>query len=79
MKTITEELLFEYGFELSEVKDKSKLRKYSKNNFVVVMERDGSFYYTYLDIEYPLKDEDDLQKIYFEARREKLSAVSLTM
>ena len=79
MKTITEELLFEYGFELSEVKDKSKLRKYSKNNSVVVMERDGSFYYTYLDIEYPLKDEDDLQKIYFEARREKLSAVSLTM
>ena len=73
MKTMSEELLIQYGFEVSDVKNKSIIKTYSKNNFVVVMEKDGSFYYSNVGIEYPLKNEDDLQKIYFEARREKLT------
>jgi hypothetical protein len=45
----------------------------------VVEEQDGAFYYSYMGFEYPLKNEDDLQKIYFEARREKLLINDLSL
>ncbi len=77
MKAITEELLIQYGFKVNAVKQKGIIKTFSKNSFIVVMEHDGSFYYAYLGIEYPLKNEDDLQKIYFEARREKLTDYDL--
>jgi len=77
MKAITEELLIQYGFEVSDVKNKSIIKTYSKNTFMVVVEKDGSFYYTYMGFEYPLENEEDLQKIYFEARRERLEQPSL--
>jgi len=79
MKTLTEELLVEYGFELGEEKNKHIIKTYSKNKFVVVEEQDGTFYYSYMGFEYPLKNEDDLQKIYFEVRREKLLINDLTL
>jgi hypothetical protein len=79
MKAMSEELLIQYGFESIEVKQKGIIKTFSKNNFVVVMEQDDSFYYSYIGIEYPLKNEDDLQKIYFEARREKLTVGDLAI
>jgi hypothetical protein len=72
MKKITVDMLINYGFELSEVKKKNVIKTYSKDNFVISVEQDGSFYYVNMGFEYPLKDEEDLKRIYFEARREKL-------
>jgi len=79
MKAVSEELLVQYGFESIEVKQKGIIKTFLKNNFVVVMEQDGLFYYSNVGIEYPLKNEDDLQKIYLEALREKLTDDNLAM
>jgi hypothetical protein len=67
-----EKLLVKYGFEINKKKNNPDNVVYAKDKFEVAIKSDGVCYYTNMGFDYPLKNEEDLLKIYFEVRREKL-------
>jgi SiaC family regulatory phosphoprotein len=76
MKLLSIELLIEYGFVRDELKSDVSSTVLVRNNFEVILRRDGTCYYRNIGIDYPLNDLTTLKKVYKEAKKEELTIIS---
>lgn len=65
----------EYGFAESKVKTNNVNEVMTRNNVDIVIKDGGSFYYSNMGIDYPLKDIASLRKLYKELKSEDLKPV----
>ena len=72
MKLLTKDILIEFGFVENELKTKNNATVMTRDRIDIVMKDDGSFYYSNMGFDYPLKDLAGLRKLYKELRREEL-------
>lgn len=75
MKLLSIELLEEFGFKINELKSDAKKLVMSRDNVDIVFQ-DGHFYYSFLGIDYPLKDLAGLRKFYKENKNQDLTSIS---
>jgi len=76
MKLLSEDLLKEYGFVIDPVKSNHIIKVMTRDNMEIVMKDNGSFYYSNVGIDYPLKDIAGLRKLYKELRSTDLKPVT---
>lgn len=74
MKLLSKDVLIEFGFSENVEKTNSWIEVMSKDNFDIII-KDGGFYYSYLGIDYPLKDLAGLRKFYKESRKQELKPI----
>ena len=72
MKLLTKNILIEFGFVENELKTKNNATVMTRDKVDIVIKDDGSFYYSNMGFDYPLKDLAALRKLYKELRREEL-------
>jgi hypothetical protein len=75
MKLLSKNLLMEYGFAESKGKTNNVNEVMTRNNVDIVIKDGGSFYYSNMGIDYPLKDIASLRKLYKELKSEDLKPV----
>ena len=72
MKLLCDQLLSEYGFFENKEKTTRFVKIFSRDRLDIILKDDGSFYYSNMGFDYPLKDLTGLRKLYKELRREEL-------
>lgn len=72
MKLLCEQLLSEYGFFENKEKTTRFVKTYTRDRMDISLKEDGSYYYSNMGFDYPLKDLAGLRKLYKELRREEL-------
>lgn len=72
MKLLSEDLLSEYGFSENKEKTTRFVKVYTRDKLDIVLKEDGTFYYSNLGFDYPLRDIATLRKLYKEVRSEEL-------
>ncbi len=71
MKLLSREVLQEYGFTENLTKTSVEIEVFTRDKIDIVI-KEGSFYYSNMGFDYPLKDLTALRKIYKELRRDEL-------
>jgi hypothetical protein len=71
MKLLSKDVLQEYGFSENIHKTNSWIEVMTRDNVDIVI-KEGSFYYSNLGIDYPLKDLAGLRKFYKEVKNQDL-------
>lgn len=74
MKLLSEDLLKEYGFIENTTKSSTSMKIMTRDNLEIVI-KNGSFYYSNIGIDYPLKDIASLRKLYKETRSQDLKPI----
>jgi hypothetical protein len=75
MKLLSKDLLLEYGFQENKSKSNKVNLIMTKDKFDIVIKTDGTFYYSNMGFDYPIKDLSALRKLYKEVKREDLNSI----
>jgi hypothetical protein len=72
MKLINKDILTEYGFVQNEAKSINNKIVMTRDKMDVVINSDGTIWFSNMGFDYPLKDLSALRKIYKEVRNAEL-------
>ena len=72
MKLLSKDLLIEFGFIENNEKIKSDCIVMTRDKMDIVINDNGSIYYSNMGFDYPLRDTASLKKIYKEVKSEEL-------
>lgn len=75
MKLINKDILTEYGFVQDEAKSSNNKIVMTREKMDVVINTDGTIWYSNMGFDYPLKDLASLRKVYKEVRNTELKPV----
>lgn len=75
MKLINKDVLLEYGFEENKTKSENDHFVMSRDRMDIVINNDGTVWYSNMGFDYPLKDLAALRKLYKEVRNTDLKPV----
>ena len=72
MKLLNKDILIEFGFIENNEKTKLDCTVMTKDKMDIVVNNNGSIYYSNMGFDYPLRDTASLRKIFKEVRSEEL-------
>ncbi len=72
MKLLSKDLLIEFGFIENHEKIKSDCIVMTRDKMDIIINDNGSIYYSNMGFDYPLRDTASLRKIYKEVKSEEL-------
>lgn len=78
MKLLNKDILIEFGFIENNEKIKLDCVVMTKDKMDIVVNNNGSIYYSNMGFDYPLRDTASLRKIFKEVRSEELKPLEKT-